>query len=573
AGLGYSHNTKMAKLCLKKASKRQSCAKRYKIEKKVKDHSKKQKKIAKKDKTKKRAAKQEIKVPNSCPFKEEILQAAEKKREELVAQKEAAKIIMKQRKADAQKEKAPTTIEQLAAKAEARGLVHEIRVPLMEKGAGLSDKTIKQFAGEVRKTIEAADVVIEVLDARDPLGSRDQAVERQIVLSGKRLVLLLNKIDLVPKENVQAWLTYLRGFYPTIAFKASTQEQNSKLGRFTASNIHSASTSKCVGADLVMKLLGNYCRNRNLKTSVRVGVIGFPNVGKSSVINSLKRKRACHVGAMPGITKQMQEVELDKNIRLIDSPGVILASNKDLDPVEVALKNAIRVDSLEDPTVPVLAILRRCSKETLMLHYVIPEFSSPDHFLALVARKLGRLKKGGTADLNAAARHVLHEWNTGKLRYHTLVPEASLGEKQERSQEEVKLVAEFAKEFDIEALEEMQQAVVLDAPMEGDGMVYDPNVEITLDDDEGEEDGMEIDGEQRVVIQAGKKKQRKEDKEDDSLALPDSLSLEDGNVSLNTAIKKAVKKQKRKTRKTNDRAEKMFNAFGSALLDKGESME
>lgn len=91
---------------------------------------------------------------------------------------------MKQRKADAAKEKAPTTIEQLAAKAEARvhqftfyrlnkniriyphknvqGLIHEIRVPLMEKGAGLSDKTIKQFAGEVRKTIENADVVIEV---------------------------------------------------------------------------------------------------------------------------------------------------------------------------------------------------------------------------------------------------------------------------------------------------------------------------------------------------------------------------------------------------------------------------
>lgn len=564
----------MAKLCLKKASKRQSCAKRYKIEKKVKDHNKKQKKLAKKDKTKKKAAKQEIKVPNSCPFKEEILQAAEKKREELVAQKEAAKIVMKQRKADVKKEKAPTTIEQLAAKAEAKGLVHEIRVPLMEKGAGLSDKTIKQFAGEVRKTIEAADVIVEVLDARDPLGSRDQAVEQQIVLSGKRLVLLLNKIDLVPKENVQAWLTYLRGFYPTIAFKASTQEQNSKLGRFTSSNIHSASTSKCVGADLVMKLLGNYCRNRNLKTSVRVGVIGFPNVGKSSVINSLKRKRACHVGAMPGITKQMQEVELDKNIRLIDSPGVILASNKDLDPVEVALKNAIRVDSLDDPTVPVLAILRRCSKETLMMHYVIPEFSSPDHFLALVARKLGRLKKGGTSDLNAAARHVLHEWNTGKLRYHTLVPEASHGEKLERSQEEVKLVTEFAKEFDIESLEEMQQAVVLEVPMEGDaGMVYDPNVEIDLDEEEEGEDGMEVDGEQRVVIQAGKKKQRKDDKDDDSVALPDSLSLEDGNVSLNKAIKQAVKKQKRKTRKTNDRAEKMFNAFGSALLDKEESME
>lgn len=97
-----------------------------------------------------------------------------------------------------------------------------------------------------------------------------------------------------------------------------------------------------------MKLLGNYCRNKDIKTSIRVGVVGerllnilsghflgFPNVGKSSVINSLKRKRACNVGALPGMTKEIQEIELDKHIRLLDSPGVVLISNKDLDPIEV----------------------------------------------------------------------------------------------------------------------------------------------------------------------------------------------------------------------------------------------
>lgn len=155
-----------------------------------------------------------------------------------------------------------------------------------------------------------------------------------------------------------------------------------------------------------MKLLNNYCRNKGIKTSIRVGVIGmqlergdrytteplgYPNVGKSSVINSLKRKKSCQTGATPGLTRyviaywrdsyeslplhcitslyfrQLQEVELDKHIRLIDSPGVVLASKSQFDPVEVALKNALRVESLEDPVAPVHAILRRCSVKVVGL--------------------------------------------------------------------------------------------------------------------------------------------------------------------------------------------------------------
>lgn len=112
------------------------------------------------------------------------------------------------------------------------------------------------------------------MDARDPLGSRSQAIEDVVLKSGKRLVLLLNKIDLVPKENIQKWLEYFRFELPTIAFKASTQEQNQKLGRYNSANLN-ALTSKCIGANLVMKLLGNYCRNKDIKTSIRVGIIGL----------------------------------------------------------------------------------------------------------------------------------------------------------------------------------------------------------------------------------------------------------------------------------------------------------
>jgi nuclear GTP-binding protein len=377
----------------------------------VKDHNRKLKKDSN-SKAKKKNAVKPVSIPNKCPFKEELLAEAEKRREELKQEKvqkklenKAAKDVGKKRKLDNN----GTNVEQLQAKA-LRQIETFAPVPCviesLDTVSDKNDKTTRVFAGEVRKTIESADILIEVLDARDPLGSRNLSIEQSIIGKGKRLVLLLNKIDLVPKSNVESWLKYLRAEMPTIAFKASTQEQTNKLGRYISSNLDNSGTSKCIGADLVMKLLGNYCRNKDIKTSIRVGVIGYPNVGKSSVINSLKRKKSCQTGATPGLTRQLQEVELDKHIRLIDSPGVVLATKGQFDPVEVALKNALRVEGLADPIAPVNAILRRCSVKVLMLHFNIPEFNDCDEFLALLARKIGRIKKGGRPDMNAAAKHV-----------------------------------------------------------------------------------------------------------------------------------------------------------------------
>ncbi|CAN0496448.1 unnamed protein product, partial [Ectocarpus sp. 12 AP-2014] len=88
----------------------------------------------------------------------------------------------------------------------------------------------RAYFRELKKVVETADVILEVLDARDPLGSRAQAVEAAVLSkASKKLVLVLNKVDLVPKEVVAKWLKHLRRSFPAIAFKASTQENSSSI--------------------------------------------------------------------------------------------------------------------------------------------------------------------------------------------------------------------------------------------------------------------------------------------------------------------------------------------------------
>ena len=107
-------------------------------------------------------------------------------------------------------------------------------------------------------------------------------------------------------------------------------------------NIRNASSdvmasSVCLGADSLLQLLKNYCRNNGVKTSITVGIIGYPNVGKSSLINSLKRSRAVGVSSTAGFTRSVQvasvrkcesqEIQIDRNISLLDCPGIIFNNN------------------------------------------------------------------------------------------------------------------------------------------------------------------------------------------------------------------------------------------------------
>ncbi|NXI35638.1 NSN1 protein, partial [Galbula dea] len=117
----------------------------------------------------------------------------------------------------------------------------------------------------------------------------------------------------------------------------------------------------CVGADSLLRFLANYSRSGEVKTTITVGVVGYPNVGKSSLINSLKRSRACGVGAAPGITKCLQAVQLDRHIQLLDCPGVVMESGDP--PAAAPLRGALAPQRLQDPLSPAAAILHHCPAE------------------------------------------------------------------------------------------------------------------------------------------------------------------------------------------------------------------
>lgn len=85
-----------------------------------------------------------------------------------------------------------------------------------------------------------------------------------------------------------------------------------------------------IGADALLQLLKHFARTGTIRTSITVGIVGFPNVGKSSVINSLCRIRAAKVGATPGLTKTAQEVHLDKRVKLLDTPGIVFPKSSDV---------------------------------------------------------------------------------------------------------------------------------------------------------------------------------------------------------------------------------------------------
>lgn len=123
----------------------------------------------------------------------------------------------------------------------------------------------------------------------------------------------------MPREVVEQWLKYFREELPTVAFKCSTQKQAANLGRRQLSQAAEAGLkgSECLGADALLHLLKNYARSADMKTAITVGVVGLPNMGKSSLINSLKRTRVAQVcgGARPSLVAtprlfQVHEVAL-----------------------------------------------------------------------------------------------------------------------------------------------------------------------------------------------------------------------------------------------------------------------
>ncbi|WAQ87404.1 hypothetical protein PtA15_8A308 [Puccinia triticina] len=281
----------------------------------------------------------------------------------------------------------------------------------------LSAGTSKRIWSELYKVIDSSDVILHVLDARDPLGTRCLSVENYLQKEkrGKKMVWILNKVDLVPGWVASRWVKYLSKFHPTVAFHASI---NNSFGKGS-----------------LIQLLRQFSSLFSDRKQISVGFIGYPNVGKSSIINTLKKKKVCNVAPIPGETKVWQYITLMRRIYLIDCPGIVPPSAKDSEAAKV-LKGVVRVEHLSCPADHIPPLLERIRPEYLIRTYGIQEWQDSEDFLTQIARKSGKLLKGGEPDLRIVATCVLNDWIRGKIPYFVSPPAQTAGFKTPNSTEE-----------------------------------------------------------------------------------------------------------------------------------------
>ncbi|KAI0082149.1 NGP1NT-domain-containing protein [Panus rudis PR-1116 ss-1] len=284
----------------------------------------------------------------------------------------------------------------------------DIIEPIYAKG------TSRRIYGELYKVIDSSDVILHVLDARDPMGTLCESVLEYIKKekAHKQVVLVINKCDLVPNWVTARYIQHLTPRYPTLAFHASPN--------------HS------FGKGSLIQLLRQFSQLHSDKKQISVGMIGYPNVGKSSVINTLKSSKVCNVAPVPGETKVWQYITLTKRIYLIDCPGIVPTSAKD-SQTDTVLKGVVRVEALATPSEHIPTLMERVKPIYLSRTYGVPlpdpndpsKPFEPEAFLDKLARMKGRLLKGGEPDLESVAKILLSDWVRGRLPFFVPPPERS----------------------------------------------------------------------------------------------------------------------------------------------------
>ncbi|KAJ5784434.1 Nucleolar GTP-binding protein 2 [Penicillium pulvis] len=302
---------------------------------------------------------------------------------------------------------------------------HDDGTPIVSADVGTKDDAIlttaresvfskgqsKRIWNELYKVIDSSDVVIHVLDARDPVGTRCRSVEKYIREEAphKHLIFVLNKTDLIPTGVAAAWVRHLSKDYPTLAFHANI---NNSFGKGS-----------------LITLLRQFSSLHSDRKQISVGFIGYPNTGKSSIINTLRKKKVCTVAPIPGETKVWQYITLMKRIYLIDCPGVVPPNQNDTEE-DILLRGVCRVENVENPEQYIPAVMRRVQPRHLERTYGIKEPTDAIDFLSRLARKGGRLLKGGEPDLDGVAKMVINDFLRGKTPWFTPPPKPPVGEKE-----------------------------------------------------------------------------------------------------------------------------------------------
>lgn len=277
--------------------------------------------------------------------------------------------------------------------------------------------SIQWFPGHMAKTrrlikecLPLVDAVVEITDARIPLSSRNPELNK--LIENKPRIVLLNKCDTADDNVTSMWLDYYKK--QGIAALATDCRSGKGVRSFIP---------------LVKTVLSPLLEKRKLKgmagRPLHIMIVGIPNVGKSSFINRMANSRRTKVEDRPGVTRNKQWVNLDKDVELLDMPGVLWPKFEDkLVGERLAFTGAVKDDviDLEALTARLLRHLNKYYRTTLVARYEIDALDEDEGFelLEKIGKKRGMLISGGGVNIERAAITVLDEFRSGKLGKITL---------------------------------------------------------------------------------------------------------------------------------------------------------
>ena len=271
---------------------------------------------------------------------------------------------------------------------------------------------INWYPGHMKKTreliaenLKMVDIVIEVIDARIPVSSRNPIIDE--LVKSKRRLIILNKSDLSDPKANEAW--------------AETFKKQGNL----------VLTMNCmtgIGVGQLYKLLSRLQDEKNegqlRKKSLRMMIVGVPNVGKSSLINRMTGKKSAKTGDRPGVTKGKQWLGLENGMQLLDTPGILWPKFEDPQVgLNLAFCGSIKDEILDTASLALelIKVLQRDYPQLLKERYKLDELDEDALVnMEAIAAKRGFILPGKRIDYERCARTLLDEFRSGKIGNITL---------------------------------------------------------------------------------------------------------------------------------------------------------
>jgi hypothetical protein len=240
------------------------------------------------------------------------------------------------------------------------------------------------FWNIVDHVIEDADILLLICDARMVEQTRNAELVSKVEVLGKPLITVINKCDLVEKDDLEK---YKKTFAPCV---------------FVSSHKH-------FGMTMLRRKILEISRGE----PVTIGVLGYPNTGKSSITNAFKGKHSAPTSSVSGHTKGMQRIRVDSKITLLDTPGVLADSDVKSDP-KLTITASLNPD--KDPDLAAYELLKAYGPAIQEQYNFASESDDPEMLLEDLARAMNRFKSGGVPDTDTAAKMLLQDWQKGKIQ-------------------------------------------------------------------------------------------------------------------------------------------------------------